>query len=247
LIDTQHVAGFIVLDYLGRAYHPLLGGEIARYDPRTQKLEKLKQAFDGQQPPAEMHLADQPRGHPINWDVSPDGKTLYCVPMSTNRLFAYDLTTEGNTLPVRDLGPLVRTATNTDCRAMCVGPRGQVWASVTVDCGYPGVRLQHLVSYTRGDSSPRDRGVVNITNPDYTPFTDKAGKLLPVHGGTYKTAAGVTTTKYLTLGICQTRSNDVFVLMLHPYTVLEITPDALTSSSSTSKPKTVEPRSSSNR
>ena len=48
---------FIVVDHLGRAYHPILGGDIARYDPRTDKLTRLKQTIDGQPPTAESLLA----------------------------------------------------------------------------------------------------------------------------------------------------------------------------------------------
>jgi sugar lactone lactonase YvrE len=227
LIDTHHVYGFICLDHLGRAYHPLLGGDVVRYDPRTQKVETLKQTIDGHPPAAELHLADRPSGHPLNWDAAPDGKTLYCVPMSTNRLFAYDLTADGNVLPGRDLGPLVPTAHETDCRALCVGPTGQVWACVTTDGGYAGVRMPHLVSFTPGDKAPHDRGVIAISNPDYTPFTDAASKPLPFHGGTFRTPDGVMTSRHVTLGICQGKSGDVYVLMLQPYTVLEVTPDAL--------------------
>src|SRR5436190_1470467 len=69
LIDTKHIYGFIVIDHLGRAYHPLLGGEIARYDPKTDKLEKLKQTIDGKEPKVDANLVEQPRGHPINWDT----------------------------------------------------------------------------------------------------------------------------------------------------------------------------------
>lgn len=225
LVDTRHIYGFVVLDHLGRAYHPLLGGEIARYDPKTQKLERLKQTIDGK-PPTDPHLSEQPRGHPINWDVSPDGKTLYSVPMSTNRLYAYDLTATGNTLPGRDLGLLVPGAKRTDCRGMCVGPTGQVWASVTTDSTY-GISLHHLVSYSPGDKAPRDHGPVAIRNPEYTAFKDKAGKPLPFHGGTFKTPDGVTTSRHVTLGICQTKAGSVYVLMLQPYTVLEIAPAAL--------------------
>jgi hypothetical protein len=228
LIDTHHIYGFIVLDHLGRAYHPLLGGQIARYDPRTDKLEKLTQTIDGKAPDAKLHLADRPTGHPLNWDASPDGKTLYCVPMSTNRLIAYDLTATGDTLPGRDLGPLVPGATGTDCRAMCVGPTGLVWASVTTaDRRYPGVQLNHLVRYRPGDAAPRDLGAVSIRNPDYTRFTDEKGKPVPYHGGTFKTPDGVTTSRYVTLGICQTRAGGVYMLMLQPYTVLEVTPKDL--------------------
>lgn len=227
LIDTGHIYGFIVLDHLGRAYHPMLGGEIVRYDPRTDRLERLKQTIDGRVPPPEFHLADRPRGHPLNWDVSPDGKTLYCVPMSTNRLFAYDLTAAGDTLPGRDLGPLIPGAKRTDCRAMCVGPTGTVWASVTETDNPWGIHLHHLVSYRPGDKAPRDHGPVAIRNPDYTRFVDETGKPLPWHHGTFKTPDGVVTSRQITLGVCQTRAGGVYVLMLHPYTVLEIKPEDL--------------------
>ena len=47
LIDTRHPYGFIVIDYLGRAYHPMLGGDIVRYNSETDKLERLRQIIDG--------------------------------------------------------------------------------------------------------------------------------------------------------------------------------------------------------
>ena len=31
LMDCRHMYALIVVDYAGRAYHPILGGEIARY------------------------------------------------------------------------------------------------------------------------------------------------------------------------------------------------------------------------
>ncbi|MFL5244121.1 MAG: hypothetical protein ACJ8FY_18610 [Gemmataceae bacterium] len=58
LIDTKHVYGFIVVDYLGRAYHPMLGGGILRYDPKTDAVETLKQTIDGQAPTKESNLAN---------------------------------------------------------------------------------------------------------------------------------------------------------------------------------------------
>ena len=44
---------------------------------RPISSKRLKQTIDGKPPTADSHLAD-PKGHPINWDISPDGKTLYC-------------------------------------------------------------------------------------------------------------------------------------------------------------------------
>jgi len=147
LIDSEHIYAFIVVDHLHRAYHPLRGGDIARYDPKTGKLDRLKQTIDGKPPTAESHLADA-EGHPINWDISTDGKTLYCVPMSANQLYAYDLTAEGDTLPGRTVGPLIVGAkAATDCRALCVGPTGDVWAAVTEKYAPLKISLAHLVSY----------------------------------------------------------------------------------------------------
>jgi len=241
LMDTEHIYAFIVVDHRHRAYHPLRGGDIARYDPSTGKVDRLKQTIDGKPPTADSHLADS-EGHPLNWDISPDGKTLYCVPMSTNQLYAYDLTSgepgassrrgepgasaTGDTLPGRSLGPLVPGAKSIDCRAMGVGPTGDVWAAVTVPSPL-GINLAHLVSYHPGDKAPRDRGPVSIKNPNYTDFTDKAGKPLPGHGGVFKTPGGVTTTRHVLLGICQTRDGAVNILALQPYTVLRIGPELL--------------------
>jgi sugar lactone lactonase YvrE len=225
LADARHPYGFLVVDYLHRVYHPTLGGQILRYDPKTQKVERLKQTIDGKAPTKDSHLADE-KGHPLNWDISPDGKTLYCLPMSTNRLYSYDLTAKGDTLPGRDLGVLVPGAKDTDCRGMCVGPKGTMWAAVTIPHSKV-LRLAHLVSYRPGDKAPRDHGPVAVSNPNFTEFTDKSGKTLPFHGGFVKAPGGVTTPRYVILGICEARDGNVYLLALHPYSVLKISPAQL--------------------
>jgi sugar lactone lactonase YvrE len=219
LMDTHHMYAFIVVDHLGRAYHPILGGDIARYDPKTDKLERLKQVIDGKPPTAESLLA-HPESHPINWDISPDGKTLYAVAMSGNQLYAYDLTGAEHTLPGKSLGKLLPNAKSTDCRALCVGPKGTVWAAVTevVD----GVHVQHIVRYRPGDKAPQDLGPVAIKNPNYTEFTDAAGKQLPWHHGIHKYPDGTTTTKYVILGVAEGLDGSVYTLSLAPFTLLEL-------------------------
>jgi sugar lactone lactonase YvrE len=220
LTDTKHIYGFIVIDHQHRAYHPMLGGDIVRYDPKTDKLERMKQTIDGKPPTKESHLADQ-KGHPINWDISPDGKTLYSLPMSTNQLYAYDLTQKGDTLAGRSVGTLVPGAKSSDCRALCVGPKGTAWAAITVQ--HPKVgHLLHLVSYRPGDKAPRDHGPVAVRNADFTEFVDKKGKPLPYHGGFVKAPGGVTTTRYVILGVCEARDGNVYILALHPYSVLKV-------------------------
>jgi hypothetical protein len=225
LIDTHHVYAFIVVDYLHRAYHPMLGGDILRYDPRSDRLERLKQTIDGNSPKPASHLAD-PDGHPINWDITPDGKTLYSLPMSTNQLFVYDLTQTGDTLAGRTVGALIPGARATDCRAMCVGPTARVWAAVTEAHAEIG-NLLHIVSYDRGDKLPRDHGPVAVRNPDYTVSIDQGGKPLPCPSGMIKLADGTITTRHVTMGVCQARNGDVFILALGPYTVLRVESKAL--------------------
>lgn len=226
LLDTKHFYGFIVVDYLGRAYHPILGGDIARWDPKSEKLEILKQTIDGKPLTEASQLAlPHPKTVPMNWDISPDGKTMYCQPMSANRLYSYDLTQTGPTLNGHDLGELIRGAKSVDCRAFCVGPKGDAWAAIT-EGGVPeGVNLLHLVRYHPGDAAPRDLGPVSVRNPDFTEFKGKDGKELPYHSGFPKLANGITTTKHVILGVCEGHDGVVNIMAMHPYTVLRVKPE----------------------
>ena len=217
LKDCRHMYAFIVVDYRGRAYHPILGGDIARYDPETDTLECLKQTIDGQPPSAESLLA-HPESHPINWEVSPDCKTLYAVAMSGNQLYSYDLTVEGDVLPGRSLGKLIADAERTDCRAMCVGPDGTVWAGVAATFPERGQFL-HLVSYRPGDAAPVDHGPIAISNPDYTEFTDRMGQPLESHHGVYRLEDGSMLPRYVVMGVCAGRDGTVYVTTLYPLTL----------------------------
>src|SRR5262249_34377244 len=75
--DMQHASAFIVLDHRGRAYHPVRGGAVARYDPDTGKLDKFRVAVDGKPPPASFTKDSAV----LNWETSPDRKTLWAVEM----------------------------------------------------------------------------------------------------------------------------------------------------------------------
>ncbi len=222
LLDCRHMYAFIVLDRLGRAYHPVLGGEIARYDSAVGRLERLKQTIDGGPPAAESLLA-HPESHPINWDATRDGRTLYAVAMSGNRLFSYRLDGEGSTLAGSSLGKLLSTAKGTDCRAMCVGPRGRVWAAVTGSFEGESDAALHLVSYATGDAAPHDHGAMTVENPDYTQFVGPDGKPLPSHHGIKKRADGATVPLY-PMGVCEARDGTVYVTVIYPYTLLEMKP-----------------------
>ena len=218
LLDCRHMYAFIVVDALGRAYHPVLGGEIARYDPRTDKLERLKQTIDGQPPTADSLLA-HPESHPINWDISPDRRTLWSVAMSGNALYSYDLSASGGeTLAGRSHGPLVAGAKATDCRAMCVGPDGTVWMGVAVTPA-EGPQLLHVISHRAGETGCRDHGPIAVSNPQFTEFQDAAGKELPWHHGYFTPEAGILAPRYTIMGICAARDGTVYVTTLAPFTL----------------------------
>jgi len=217
LLDCRHMYAFIVVDHRGRAWHPILGGEIARYDPDADRLERLRQTIDGRPPSAESRLAD-PQSHPINWDISPDRKTLYAVAMSGNQLYAYDLTGEGKTLAGRALGPLIPGAQKTDCRAMCVAPDGTVWAGVAATFADRGQFL-HLMSWKPGAAAPVDHGPLAISNPDYADFTDEQGRTKPWHHGVYSLSDGKRLPRYVVMGICAATDGTVYLTTLYPFTV----------------------------
>jgi len=213
--NLKHMYAFIVLDYRDRAYHPELGGGIVRYDPKKKKIERLIQTIDGKPPSPESLLAD-PKSHPINWDISKDRKTLYSVAMSGNQLFSYDLTSRWKTLKGKALGKLIKDAEKTDCRAMCVGPDDTVWMGVA------SKQKLHVVSYTKGEDSPKWHGVIAIKNPKYTTFTSEDGKPLKWHHGVAHEKDGTMLPRYTIMGICAGTNGKVYVTTLYPFTLHEI-------------------------
>jgi streptogramin lyase len=217
--DLEHPYAFIVLDNKGRAYHPVRGGQIARYDPEADKLEKLSVTIDDKPAPKEITKD----GAILNWEVSPDKKRLYAVEMSTNALYSFDLTAGGDKVLGVSHGELLAGAKQTDCRAMCVGPDGRVWAAVTQQ-GTPDGPVLHLVSYKPGDKAPRDHGPVGIANPDYTPFTDKDGKPLPWHHTVRKAKDG-TLTPWQPMGVCAAADGNVYIMTIAPFTLLRFAPE----------------------
>jgi sugar lactone lactonase YvrE len=220
--ETEHSYAFIVLDDKGRALHPVRGGKIARFDPAADKLEKLDVTVDGQPPPKDIYKD----GAILNWDASPDGKTLWCVEMSTNELYSFDLTAAGTTIPGKRHGALMQNVKAIDCRALAVAPKsGKVWMALT-EQGRPAGAMTHLVSYTPGDKAPRDHGAVGIANPDYVTLTDEKGKPRPWHHTLRKEKDG-TLTPWVPLGIAAGADGSVYVLTLAPFTVIRYAPEQL--------------------
>ena len=219
--DTEISYAFIVVDHLGRAYHPVRGGKVARFNPKTDKLEKLDVTVDGEAAP--KALAKD--GAILNWDWSPDHKTLWCVELYTNQLYSFDMTSKADKLPGKSHGKLLSDIKTTDCRAMCVDNKGKVWMGVT-EHGRPGGPQCYLASYTPGDKAPRNHGKVGIANPDYIQLYDEKGKLKPWHHTLRKEKDG-TYTPWQPLGIAASADGSVNILTLAPFTLIRFAPEQL--------------------
>jgi hypothetical protein len=213
--DMKHSYAFIVLDDQHRALHPVRGGIVARYDPKTKTLDKLTMTVDGKPAPKELSKGDAIQ----NWDATADHKALFCVEMSTNQLYRFDLTAAGDALPGQSLGKLLPSAKSTDCRALAVSPHGIVWMAVT-EQGRPEGPMFHLVSYTPGDAAPKDHGPVGIQNPDYVTLTGPDGKPKPWHHTLRKEKDG-TLTPWVPLGIAAAADGTPYVVTLAPFTLLQ--------------------------
>lgn len=219
---------FIVLDNQGRAYHPVRNGKIARYDPKTDKVEKLDITVDGKPPTLNLTRdgTEKKGGHGVvlNWEASPDGKTLWCVEMSTNQLYSFDLTAKGDKIPGKTHGPILAKAKSTDCRGMCTDLKGKIWMAVTEPTS--AGPLCHLVSYTPGAKTPRDHGPIGLANHSELKWTDDKGKPLPWHHAVRKEKDG-TQTPWVPLGIAASADGSVNVLTLSPLLVVRFSADQL--------------------
>lgn len=219
--DSEHSYAFIVLDHQGRAYHPFRGGKVMRFDPAADKAEFLEVAVDGQPVPKEIAKD----GAILNWDFSPDRKTLWAVEMSTNEAFSFDMTAPGKTLPGKRHGPLLAHAKRTDCRALCVGRDGRAWAAVTQQ-DRPEGALLYLVSFSADGKAPRNHGPVGIANPNYVKLKDEQGKPIPWRH-TLRQEKDGTWTPWQPLGIAAGRDGSVYVLSLAPLSVIRLRPEQL--------------------
>jgi len=216
--DMEHAYAFIVLDPKGRAYHPKRGGTVVRYDPETKKAETLSVTIDGK-PAGKPFTGD----HCIqNWETSPDRKTLWCVEMSTNALYKFDLTKDGKTLEGTTVGALLPGGDKprrTDCRAMNIGPDGAVWAAVTERQEAGGLKL---VRFAAKDKAPVEVGAIGVSNPGFTSVTDDKGKPRPWHHTMPKHKDG-TLSPWQPMGIAATGDGSVWVKTIAPYTLIKFT------------------------
>lgn len=223
--DMARSYAYLQRDYRDRALHLASEARVGAYDPVAGKLTMLRMTVEGRRPEAGSFLYDN---HPLMPGTSPDGKTLYLLPMSENALYLGDLTRRGDELPLRRVAPVLPGAPGkgTDCRAMDVDRHGNVWAMMRQDL--PGGKFaHHLVRYDPKAGRSRDLGVLYVTNPDFVQFTDGEGKPKPWHHGFWTTPDGKLTPLHHHMGVKAGRDGTVWVTLIAPFTLLRITPEAL--------------------
>jgi hypothetical protein len=209
-----------LIDHHGRAVVVTREFKLARFDPKTRKLDVLDFASDG-----------KPIGTPADklgpacWAITPDAKTAYLIRMSDSRLFRIDLAADGKTIPVADLGRMIE-GKNFDSRgSLIVGHDKRVYALMRIDnetrfgTGY----LHHLVSHDPATGQMRDHGVLGVKNPDWFDFSPgKDGKPKPWSHGFHQLPDGTYTPLHVHMALIQARDGTLYATSIYPFTLLRI-------------------------
>ena len=210
------------LDHQGRGVVLTRDFRLARFDPVTRQLTVAGLASDGKP----VGAADDKLG-PACWAATPDGKAAYLIRMSDSTLFRIDLTADGPTVPVADLGRLIEGKGFDSRGSLIFGHDGKVYAIVRVDnttkfgTGY----LHHLVSYDPATKKPHDHGVLAVRNPDFFDFgPGKDGKPRPWTHGYHKLPDGVLTPLHAHMALHMARDGSLYATIIYPFTLLRIAP-----------------------
>jgi hypothetical protein len=223
--DMGRSYAYIQRDYRGRALHLASEARVAAYDPDRDRLQMLQMLVEGARPQPGSRLYEN---HPLQPGTSPDGKTLYLLPMEENALYAGDLTRNDGTLPLRRIAPVLpgAPASGTDCRSLDVDRAGRVWAMVRETIPSYGM-VHHLCVYDPPVGRSRDVGIPFITNPEYESLKDETGKPKPWHHGVWTTPEGRLTALHHHMAIKAARDGTIYTTVIAPFTLLRLTPETI--------------------
>jgi hypothetical protein len=209
-----------LIDHQGRAVVVTRDFGLARFDPKTDKLEVLEFASDGKP----IGTAGDKLG-PACWAQSNDAQTVFLVRMSDSRLFQIDLAAGRPKVPVRDCGLMIE-GKNFDSRgSLIVGHDNQVYALMRVDneTGFGKGYLHHLVSYDPVSTRKRDHGVLGVKNADWFDFSPgKGGKPKPWSHGFHKLPDGTYTPLHVHMALIQAKDGTLYATSIYPFTLLRI-------------------------
>ncbi len=214
LIDAQGRGTAITKDY-----------QVARYDPKTDKVSVDPLLVEGQ-PFAKYVGAD--RVHP-DWRITPDGKTAYLQLLNDLRMFRVDLTgAAGQPVVAVNLGNRIQGEHPDSRGSISLGPDGRVYSVMRIDnkTGFGTGYLHHLVRHDPAAGNMADLGVLTVKNPDFFNFKaaqakNPDGSLRPIHG--YHTLPdGTLTPLHVIMGMIVARDGTIYATTIYPYTLLKV-------------------------
>jgi hypothetical protein len=221
-----------LIDAKGRAHVITKDFQLATYDPATDRVS-IRPVFVGDarwEPPA--------KGYPIPiWSQALDGRTAYAILLNDPTLLRFDLLDDGPRATAADLGKMIDGKGPDSRSGLAIAPDGRIYALVSIknETGFGAASLHHLVRYDPKKKKHEDLGVPAVTNPDFFPWKDGAGKLLSWSHG-YQTLPDGTLTPLYNQGMVVTADNTVYATFLYPFTLLRI--DTFTPLSAVATPAT---------
>ncbi len=214
LIDAQGRGTAITKDY-----------QIARYDPKTDKVTVDPLLVEGQ--PLAKYLGAE-RVHP-DWRITPDGKTAYLQLLDDLRMFRVDLTgAAGRPVVATNLGNRIQGEHPDSRGSICLGPDGRIYSAVRIDnkTKFGDGYLHHLVRHDPATGGMADLGVFTVKNPDFfnfkaPPAKNPDGSARPIHG--YHTLPdGTLTPLHVIMGMIVARDGTIYATTIYPYTLLKV-------------------------
>lgn len=216
-----------LIDRKGRATAITKDYEIARYDPKTDKVTVVPLLLDGK-PFGEA--AGKDAVHP-DWRLAADGRTAYLQLLRDLRMFQVDLDgASAKPVKIKMLGNRLE-GKNPDSRsAISVGLDGRVYSAVRIDnqTGFGSGYLHHFVRYDPRRKNFTDLGIPIVTNPEYFDFSGSQaqnpdGSLRPRHGF-HKLPDGSLTPLHHILAVIVAHDGNIYATVLYPFTLLKIPP-----------------------
>jgi hypothetical protein len=213
LIDAQGRGTAITSDF-----------QIARYDPRTDKVTTVPLTVEGR---SFAETIGAGKVHP-DWRLARDGKTAYLQLLNDLRMFRVDLSgRDDEPVTAVSLGNRIE-GLNPDSRgSISIAPDSKVYSMVRVDnkTGFGDGYLHYLVRYDPKSNVMEDQGVLAIRNPTFFDFSverkNPDGSLRPRHGF-HTLPDGTLTPLHVIMATIVAHDGTIYATTIYPFTLLKI-------------------------
>src|SRR5438445_6932051 len=214
LIDKQGRATAITKDY-----------EVARYDPRSDRMSVDQLLVDGKP----FRLVVGPDAVHPDWRLAADGRTAYLQLLNDLRMFQIDLGEDaGHPVPARSLGKRIEGKHPDSRGSISIGPDGRVYSAVRIDneTGFGTGYLHHLVRFDPRAKQMADLGIFAVKNPDFFDFKgpqakNSDGSLRPRHGF-HTLPDGTLTPLHVIMALIVAHDGTIYATTIYPFTLLRI-------------------------